>query len=524
MFIDARTLSNETQIQSDVCIVGAGAAGITLAREFIGESLEVCLLESGGLDLDGDTQSLYRGEIIGYPYYPLDTVRLRYFGGTTNHWAGACRPLDEIDFSSRPWVPYSGWPFDKSHLDQFYRRAHAIVQLGSYDYDPKTWESEESPRLPIIGDRVATAMYQVSPPTRFGKIYREEIKRAQNISTFLYANVVEIEANASARSINRLRVTSFQGNKFSVTARVFILATGAIENPRLLLASNKIRRKGLGNETDLVGRFFMEHLSIPGALFLPSDPSIRTGLYEEQEKNGAVGKGYLILTHETLRREEILNLRAFVMPTSPEELSHGVSGWKASAKAIFDAVRRGNLPNNFAEHLSNVITDIDEVAISSYRKTFRPAKGAFSLYYHLENAPDPDSRIALTSERDVLGMRRVQLSWRFGDLERQTLRRANEIIGQELGRAGLGRINMVGDDTETGWPPGLRGAWHQMGTTRMHTDPKQGVVDEECRVHGLKNLFIAGSSVFPTSGYTNPTLTIVALAIRLADHIKREMI
>jgi len=416
MIIDALTVTSGTEIKADICIVGAGAAGISLAREFIDTSFEVCLLESGGLDLDGITQSLYRGDITGFPYYPLDTVRLRYFGGTTNHWAGACRPLDEIDFEHRPWVPYSGWPFKKIDLDPFYKRAHDVCQLGPYDYDPSIFETSESPRFQLSRDRIATAIFQMSPPTQFGKVYRQEIKEARNISVFLRANVIDIESNPAANFVNHVFVTSFHGNNFSVKAKVYILATGALENPRLLLASNKVSKEGLGNENDLVGRFFMEHLSVPGALFLASDPDIRTALYiNEQNKNGAIGKGYLVLLPDTLRREEILNLRAFITPSSPKELMHNTSGWKASAQAIFDAALKGEWPSNFTGNLSNVLTEIDEVAITSYRKLFRPAKDAFSLYYHLENAPNPDSRVTLTPERDPLGMRRVQLSWQFGD-------------------------------------------------------------------------------------------------------------
>ncbi len=269
MFVDAHTVLPGTLIEADVCIVGAGAAGTTLARELIGTHFEVCLLESGGLEFDQHTQSLYRGENVGFPYYSLDAVRLRYFGGTTNHWMGACRPLDPIDFESRPWVPYSGWPFDKSHLDPFYIRAHSICQLGPYEYDPATWETEENPQLPILGGRVATAMCQNSPPTRFGQVYREEIKRAPNIQTYLFANVVKIETSSTAQKVVRIHVATLQGNKFWVSARLFILATGAIENPRLLLASNEVQSTGLGNKNDLVGRFFMEHLKVPGG-YIPT--------------------------------------------------------------------------------------------------------------------------------------------------------------------------------------------------------------------------------------------------------------
>ena len=525
MFIDSRTLTEGSRIESDVCIVGAGAAGITIARELIGKPFRICLIESGGLEPDQETQSLYQGEIVGFPYYPLDLIRLRYFGGTTNHWAGACRPLDEIDFVARPEIPHSGWPFNKSQLDSYYQRAHLICQLGPYDYNPDTWESEESPVLPIEGNRVATAIVQYSPPTRFGQVYREEIEQAQNISTYLFANVVEIETTTTADAVTRLNAATLDGNSFSITARFFILATGAIENARLLMVSNKTQHRGIGNQNDLVGRFFMEHLSVTGGLLLPSsDLTNSTDLYTSgRNLDGVSGSAYLSIKPETLHREKLLNVRAFLLPTTSQVATQGTSGWPVSAQTVMEALRTGNWDIDFAGHLWNVINNTDEIAIRAYRTFFNQPKGIFALYYHLANAPSPDSRVTLISERDELGIPRVRLNWRFGDLERQTLRRANEIIGEELGRSGLGRVSMVPDDPDTGWPDGLRGAWHQMGTTRMHTDPKQGVVDEQGRVHGVSNLYVAGSSVFPTSGYTNPTLTIVALCIRLSDHISQLM-
>jgi choline dehydrogenase-like flavoprotein len=262
-----------------VCIVGAGAAGITLARECIKQPFRVCLLESGGLDYNEDIQSLYQGENTGLPYYPLDASRLRYFGGTTNHWAGMCRPLDDIDFAARAWIPYSGWPFGRSHLDPFYARAHLICQLGSFTYDTGAWETPDTPRFPLSSDRVMTKITQQSPPTRFGQVYQDEIVRADNVITYLHANAVEVETADTAQTVTRLRVACLQGPQFWVAARQFILATGAIENARLLLLSNKAQSAGLGNQNDLVGRFFMEHPSFESGALLPSAAHLATALH-----------------------------------------------------------------------------------------------------------------------------------------------------------------------------------------------------------------------------------------------------
>ena len=331
LLIDARTLPEHTIIEAEVCIVGAGAAGITVAREFIGQPFQVCLLESGGLEFEKDTQDLYAGENIGHPYFQLDRTRLRFLGGTTNHWGGFCRPLDQIDFETREWIPHSGWPFDKTHLVPFYERAQYICQLGPFSYDVKDWETENTPRIPFVGDRVVTQLFQFSsPPTHFGKVYRVEIDRATNVRTFLYANVVDIETTNNATTVTRARVACLQGNRFWVSAKLFILAAGGIENPRLLLLSNKVQRAGLGNENDLVGRFFMEHPEFASGSWLLSDPRLPLGLYKVHHKvnNGKKVKvrGMVTLSPEIIRSEGLLSASATLEPSDPR--SEGVASAK----------------------------------------------------------------------------------------------------------------------------------------------------------------------------------------------------
>jgi choline dehydrogenase-like flavoprotein len=519
MFIDARTLSSQERIDADVCIIGGGAAGITVAREFLGSDLRVCLLESGGFEFDNATQSLYEGENVGFPYYDLRVLRLRFFGGTTNHWGGWCRPLDPIDFEARTGIPQSGWPFDREYLEPFYRRAHDVCEAGPYEYDPDIWASESQPRLPLPEEQFMTAVMRRSPPTRFGQTYRDEIDRSSNVRAYLNANVVEIQADAEVRNVSSVRVVTLTGTQFSVQARTFILATGAIENARLLLASNGVQRAGLGNGNDLVGRHFMEHLMLPGAMFLPSDRDRSLELYFEPLSESVRGTGFLRVAPSLMRAEQLLNTRILMMSGVAQELAMKDSEGVLSATMLWSAVRSGRAPENFSSHVFNVISDLDKIAIYSYRRAFRDAAAPVTLLHQIEQAPNPDSRVMLGTERDELGVPRVRLQWKFGDLERRTLQRVNEALAAQVGQAGLGRIQIV-DDDDTGWPPGVRGSWHQMGTTKMSVSPSQGVVDPDCRVHGIGNLFIAGSSVFPTSGTTNPTLTIVALALRLSDHIK----
>jgi choline dehydrogenase-like flavoprotein len=511
MLVDARTIPANKIIETDVCIVGAGAAGITLAKEFIGKPFRACLLESGGFEFDEKTQDLYKGEIAGF-YIPLNVMRLRYFGGTTNHWGNYCRPLDEMDFEARDWVPHSGWPFKKFQLDSYYERAQSICQLGPFAYEPEFWETKTSPRLPFVGDRVVTSIFQVrEPPVRFGTVYREEIVKADNITTFLYANALNIETDIMARTVTRLRVGCLQGNNFWVKAKLFILAAGAIENARLLLLSNDVSKVGLGNQNGLVGRFFMSHALCQPALCLPSDVLLPTTLYlpSKPAVDGLRINGHLSLSAETQRRHKLLNFNAALFPVAIP----GLLSLKRLRQWEFDTL---------AKDLRNIIADMDGVARAAYSKIFNgviPVE-AFSLTCAIEQAPNPASRVTLTSERDAFGKLRVRLDWRLTAVEKNTLMRSLEILGAELGRAGLGRVRIDLEDRNDAWPGFVGDAGHHIGTTRMHVDPKQGVVDKNCRMHGISNLFLAGSSVFPTCGHANPTLTIIALALRLADHLK----
>ena len=506
MIADPKLFSEGKTFKTDVCIVGAGVAGITLAHELMGAGMRVCLLESGGLEPDRATQSLYWGENIGVPYYPLDVSRARFFGGSSNCWhvgiggvnlGARLHPLEEMDFQERDWVPYSGWPFTKAHLDPYYERAHSICHIGPYDYSPGYWEDRAlRPQLPFRGERVKTTIFQFIQREVFFQEYRKEIEKAENITSLINSNVIEIETDPAAQRVTGLKVACLNGVRYQVTAKLFILAAGAIEIPRLLLLSNRVQKTGLGNQHDLVGRFFMEHPHLWSGVYIPADKKAfnSSGLYSVHIANDVPVMGKLTLSAEVLQRERLLNYAVSIHPklcTVPAHQagrSHGDTGIK---KKIYNKFKRT-----------------------------RAIKG-FSLNHMSEQAPNPDSRVTLSDETDALGQKRVNLDWKLGPSDMRTILRAQEIIDEDLCRVGLGRLHIEMRDESI--PANITGGWHHMGTTRMNNDPKKGVVDQDCRIHGISNLFIAGPSVFPTCGYANPVLTIIALAIRLGDHTKKFM-
>jgi hypothetical protein len=386
MIIDTRSLPQNETIETDVCIVGAGAAGITLAREFIGEEFRVSLLEVGGLTPDRATQSLYWGESIGHPYYPLDTTRTGGFGGSSNRWGVLIgdhqlgvrlRPLDDIDFEERDWIPYSGWPFNKSHLDPFYERAQTICKVGSYTYNVKDWEvAGETPRLPLADDRVKTAIFQFGSRDTFTKDYRDEITRADNITTFIHANVIEAETDGTGQTVSRLRIASMEGKENWIKAKLFILALGAIETPRLLLLSNKKQKNGLGNENGLVGRFFMEHPHLWSGLLKPSDPGMinSTALYKVHKSNEVPIMGKLAIAEEVLRNEKLLNYCVSIHPKILPQRSNISPSFKVISWPLLSSNRTtGAMGSNIGGASSRNSTGllVSNAGLAAYRKVRR---------------------------------------------------------------------------------------------------------------------------------------------------------
>jgi choline dehydrogenase-like flavoprotein len=567
VFAEAREVPLDSAVAADLCIVGAGAAGITLAREFIGGSSRVVVLESGGTEFSQETQSLYEGENVGVPYFPLDAPRLRYFGGTTNHWAGVCRPFDDVDFEARDWIPYSGWPVSKTELDPYYRRAQDVVRLPSDEWDTEAWlQADDHSPLRFDEGRIVTRVDQIVPAEQrsFASLYGEDLRTASNVTVYLQANVREILMDETGLGAESVRVVTLDGNRFSVTARAFVVAVSGIENARLLLASRARLPAGLGNQNDLVGRFFLEHPRFVAGVIAPADPDASVAFYEEHRVDDTIIQPRLAVARAVQEAEGMADVQFSLDPVYDPALEDAVqSADVESLRALRRVLARRGM-GDLGEHLSRVVSDLmtwhrvtvpgsplpipyPEVIGQLMRSTPRERQslvpGLFGdvaafLYTEFkgdlpldtilvtarfEPIPDPNSRVTLSDERDEIGMPRARLDWRLGDQDHRNVRRAMEILGEEVGAAGIGRLRILNEDGGNDWPPDLAGGFHLIGTTRMHDDPKLGVVDAAGRVHGMSNLYVAGSSVFPTAGSGNPTMLIVALALRMADHLKEAL-
>jgi choline dehydrogenase-like flavoprotein len=532
VFQDARQRSAGSPVETDVCIVGAGAAGITLAHALRGGGFRVLLLESGGLEFDEATQALYAGENRGLPDEDPDVTRLRFFGGSTNHWAGWCRPLEAADFSPPDPADLRAWPLRRADLEPYYREAQTLCQLGPYDYDDLSpWLAASGMvALPLDPRRLRTALFEVGPPTRFGATYREALDQAANITVLLHANVLELRTDPTATRVEAVRASTLEGPPFDVVPRLVVLATGGLENARLLLLSNHAQTAGLGNGHDLVGRYYMNHpwLTSAGvAAFVSPMPDLRLYL----DETAVLGTNVFGSLTAGAAEPGIGGFRVVLSPS--RRLVEGVNSLRTIASAIgsFRAP-----PEGFWYHLEQVLRDYDAVTDTVYKTIFGTRSGPFNLPepgsgpivgatldVNVEQFPNPASRVTLSDQRDALGQNRIAIDWRTGAAEKRTVRRALELVADEFGRLGLGRVRISAMPDGDAWPPTMRGSRHHMGTTRMSDNPRTGVVDAACRVHGVDNLYIAGSSVFPSSGFANPTLTIVALALRLGDEVRRRM-
>ncbi len=521
MIRNLNDIPDDQLIECDLCIIGAGAAGISIANEFLNTPLRVCLLESGDMGLNINTQQLYDVENVGVPLDDSILSRLRFFGGTTNHWDGRCAPLNPIDFEKRDWVPNSGWPISLQELSPYYKRAWKNCDLGIFAATDDVFTQFRIPASKFDASELENQVWKFSAPTRFGPKYKDTLSTADNIDVILNANVTRIQATPEGNSISHVNISSLEKRQARVKARRFVLSCGGIENARMLLLSDNVHPNGLGNRNDLVGRYFMEHLRSKATVVHFGDPydlKKTFNTYQSRKDSYVLG----IRTSDQVQREsKLLNAGAiYYYEGNNQSATH-------SASAIASNILNGEPLKDLDQNAVNVIRDIDELIMNTRRRFLRPESNTLInnisvLSMDTEQAPNPDSRIMLSDETDGLGLRRSKVDWRMLDIDKQTTVESQQLIAKQLTRHYHSRFRMKDwmENNRSDWAHNFRDVAHHMGTTRMSDSPSQGVVDRDCKIHDIENLYIAGSSVFPTSGHVNPTLTIVALALRLADHIK----
>ena len=535
MIHDLDQFESHMLLEADVCIIGSGAAGITIALEFLNTSHRVVVLEGGGAEYEKDSQEPYQSEVVGLAHGGVNEGRARALGGTTLLWAGQALPLCDIDFEARPWVPYSGWPIAKQTLTPFYARAETVMQIPAVTYHTDSWpRSKGSP--PVYDPARFTPMYsQFTQEPNFARKYRERIAAAPNITLLTHANVTHLQAAPNANAVGEVLVQSFQGKKLRVRARFFIVCCGGIETARLLLASRSVEPEGIGNRNDVVGRFFQDHPGVRAGRVKPLDRRkfhlwcnafrLRQGEY------GLIRYGSKVRASDAWQREaQMLNVCGEIY--YPEEENAPIAAAKQvmgvlTGRGLRDPAQKAKLP----AALKQVARSPHKVAKATWQYYVlrqSASVGVIDPYLGIgcEQEPNPASRVTLSSQTDSLGMPRSILDWRLTGAETRTLERFLPALVQEWQTRQIGIVDVSGlqlPGREQGRHGGYVDASHHLGTARMGNDPKTSVVDSRCRVHDYANLYIGSSAVFPTGGFSNPTLTIIALCLRISDEIKSRL-
>lgn len=550
MILDANSIDRHSRLHADVCIVGAGAAGITLALDLSGRGLEVVLLESGGFETTPQTQALYEGEVADARLHsPPHRYRQRCFGGSTAIWGGRCVPFDPIDFEPRAYMPNSGWPIGYDEVARYYPAATRLAEAGACDYDADTAFDSSATALfaGFRSDRISTnGLERFSCPTHFAERYRRRLEVASDLRVVLRANCTAIRLAADGGRVDWLDIATLDGHRFTVAARHFVVATGGLETPRLLLSSNDVHNRGVGNLHDMVGRYYMCHIAGNAGELLVDGPTRDVGHGYLVSKDGVYCRRRLALNPAEQRRLGVGNMVArlhFPRVTDPAHRIGVLSGLclvkglvrYEYGKRLDDGVPSG--VGHYLSHMRNVVADsLDTAAFLAHwmrRRTFAQRKfpsvilrnrsNRFSLEINAEQQPLPESRVTLIRSRDALGMPQIKVDWRYGRSDIESIGRSLDVFAEEFRRDG--RISLRFDRDKLADDMTRFGAYggHHIGTARMGADSRHSVVDADCRVHGVGNLYLAGSAVFPTSSQANPTLHLIALALRLSRHLGAQL-
>ena len=519
MIIDLNKVENPEKFfkKFDLCIVGAGAAGIAIAQNLNSEKFSICLIEAGGEDYSYESQKRYDGnwtnEIFGQKQNignRLLSDRLRYFGGTTNHWTGRCRRFDQTDFKKRSWIPNSGWPIQLKDLITYYKKAENILDLNFLDYDAELNDSN------CIGDFFRKREFSFSQPTRMGNKYKRILNDSKNLTVVLNCNFKKLKYTESKENISGVICSNYKKNEFIILSDEVILATGGIENTRILL--NESLNRPI-NKTNL-GRYFMGHaIWKTGEFFYSNNFDITS---------------YLTTINESLLTCVMKDSRRFYRKVKvrlgQKKLDPAVVyKQNRSNQSFFSldelAQEKLKLPNmgvTLESEYNPTNLDLSYYSVlKSTRKLDYSSLGCRTLLLRAEQVPDFNSTISLSNEKDQFGLIKADVKWTMNNIDYDSVRKFNQYLNLDLIKTKLGFIKNNFDINEI--PNKLWSGAHHLGGTRMSNNSSNGVVDKNLKVFGFNNLYVAGSSVFPTSGLANPTLTIVALSLKLADHIKRKI-
>lgn len=553
----ASEVADNSTLSADVVVVGAGPMGIVVALELADKGHRVLLVESGEARFDQAAQELARQAGNDPWHVPSALAVRRGIGGTSATWGGRCVPFDPIDFEPRPVVPDALWPVGYDEMERYLGHACSWCRCGRPVFSalqlPELADRSMIPGFPD-GDVLTSSLERWSLPTRFGRVYRKRLQAARQLELITGLTCTHIACDPGSGAVDHLVLRSLSGRQAIARGRHYVLATGGLEATRLLMASNDVHRAGIGNSSGHLGRWYMAHVEARVARAHLTTPPESTIHDHERDAEGVYVRRRFTFSRALQRRQGLPNAAMwFVNPPMGDPI-HGsgiLSGVYLTLISpvgrfmLTDAIRKAGTrtasPVRKREHLRNIVRDLGpatKFALDfSYRRFLKPGRKApgffvrsaanvYPLDYHGEHLPNPDSRVLLTSERDALGVPRIRTQMRFSDEDVASVERAMRELDTALRDAGVGHLEFLFDDIAAGVRECLRegSGFHQTGTTRMAATAADGVVDSNLAVFGAERLFVASTSTFPTSSQANPTLTGIAFALRLAQHLDRELL
>jgi choline dehydrogenase-like flavoprotein len=553
VFIDGRQIATGSTLETEVCIIGGGPAGIVIALELMGAQISAILVESGGLRPNKLTQGLNAAELAsdnGHP--PPEMYRERRFGGSSTIWGGRCVPLTRSDFEPRPHVANSGWPLSYDELLSYYSRALTYCEAGEFAFGADNLKASEPIIDGLMSADIAIGLERFSPPTDFGKRFRSDLIHSHTNRVLLESTCTRLLSNDSGQSVQAIDCSTFSGNHFQIRAKYIVVAAGGLESVRLLAASNESLPQGLANSSGLLGRYYMSHLEgTLGRLQVTDGRKVAWNF--ARTLDGIYAKHHLRLSDEVQQRCGLRNMIFRLHHANPMDPQHGhpvLSLMYIAKRFVLPEYRRkitsvelaslDKLPTGIrllAQHVSNVAKNpwplIRFLGFWAYKRhaSYRripyvalySKHGAYPLDYNAEQTPLYDSRISLMHDRDRFGVPKLRIDWRVCPEDTASIAASYRQMQSSLARTNVATVIYNDDSLDDDVKQAIAVGGHHIGTARMSEDPKRGVVNPRCRTHDVENLYVAGSAVFPTSGSANPTLTIVALAIRIADQLRADL-
>jgi choline dehydrogenase-like flavoprotein len=502
------------KVNADVCIAGTGAAGMALASKLLESNRSVVLLESGGIAYEQAAQALYESEIVGLCLDGANIGRTRQLGGSTNCWGGQLLPLEPLDFEKRYWVKHSGWPLGPGALDPYYTAALRFFEAdaGNFDTDVFARCALRDPFDPATM-RYYFSKWALQPNLRLR--FHEALVQSTNVHLLLHANLTKVHLQGTHDFVAYVECQNDSLRSTRVEAQSFVLCLGGIETARMLLSNHHQIRGGLGNTGGLVGKFFQDHPQVQVGTLIPNDSREVLQLFGSPEIDGRVYSPRFSLARCKQQELSVLNASAYFHFTDHVLLRR---------RMILNLARQLRAITPISWDVMRQFADLFWLSCRAalMMKKRRKEKAAPCVVHVMtEQEPTEESAIVLSETRDRFGIPRSRINWQLSEQTLRTFQVVAEVAAGELARVGLGRLRLLPylAKVSKGWSVFPTESFHHMGTTRMALSPQSGVVDANCRVFGIDNLYIASSSVFPTGGHCNPTLTIVALAFRLYEHL-----